>query len=611
MKKISLAIILLNIVLCAMAQSTTFGYYTGSELIDTWGTGKAETYSVAMKIDQPALKGTKVTAIKIPVNDKATSANGYTAFLTKELNATSGKATGDICNVEFTPNGQWNTIQLPEPYTIGDDVFYVGYTFTVTTLANFDEDSYPLILVAGVFPGGLNIITSRTYRRWTDATQTIGGSLALQIVLEVDGSKTNIAAPTQLTDKVVKRGEQNSVLATIANHGVNDINTIDYVYEVAGQQASGHVTLDAPITSEFYGNSGTVAINVPAISEKGLFEGKLTILKVNDADNTEPNPSTTNEIRVMNVIPVKRPLMEEFTGTWCGFCPMGYVGMKLMNEWHPGEFICASYHNDDAMQITTRYPVYVDGYPMANFDRHHSSDAFYGDTYEPMGVEKTWKEVCQEYTPVNVDVNATLDATGKVHVDASYTFCDDIDNANYGLAYIVTADGLSGTSKAWRQHSYLNTENGDYYNGYMDDFCNGQPEYQFLVYDDVVVAESGESGAVIKGVIPAQCAEGDVYTHTYSFDIASMNSNYGQKENLVQDKNKLNVIALIYDNRKRAVMNCAKCHVVTDTEADGITSIATSTLSDGIYTLDGKRLSTPAKGINIIRKGSTIKKVVY
>lgn len=72
---------------------------------------------------------------------------------------------------------------------------------TVTALGNFYEDSNPLILMGGVFPGGLNIITSRTYRRWTDATENIGGSLAMQIVLEVDGSKTNIAAPTELMNR--------------------------------------------------------------------------------------------------------------------------------------------------------------------------------------------------------------------------------------------------------------------------------------------------------------------------------------------------------------------------------------------------------------------------
>lgn len=480
---------------------------------------------------------------------------------------------------------------------------------TVTALGNFYEDSNPLILMGGVFPGGLNIITSRTYRRWTDATENIGGSLAMLIVLEVDGSKTNIAAPTELMNRIVKRGEETSISATIANHGVNAINNIDYVYEIAGQEAHGHAELDAPITSEFYGNSGTVAITVPAISEKGLYNGKLTILKVNGADNTDPKPSITNELRVMNVIPVKRPLMEEFTGTWCGYCPMGYVGMKLMSEWHPGEFICASYHNEDAMQITTKYPVSVDGYPMANFDRHHETDAFYGDTYNPMGIENTWKEICQEYTPVNVEANALLDADGKVQIDAKYTFCDDIANISYGVGYIVTADGLSGTSKNWRQHSYLSTEDGAYYNGYMDQFCNGEPEYQFLVYDDVVVAESSESGAVITGVIPAQCAEGDAYNHSYSFNTSDMKSNYGSKENLVQDNSKLNVIAFVYDRKKKAVLNCAKCRVVVSTP-DAITSVVSSTAADGIYTLDGKRIPTPVKGINLIRKGNTVKKVM-
>lgn len=603
MKKLISLFITLSIMLCAHAQGISFGYYTGQEKIVSWGTAKAETYSVAMKVNEASLVGTKLKSLKIPVSPDADKTSEYSAFVTTELKASSGKATGNIANMEFQANEEWVTINLPEPYTITEEPFYVGYTMKVSscTQLSSDPNSVPVRVIAAVGEGALNIITSRTYRKWTDVSATIGGALAMQIIVEGDALKENAVSVGAVANKTVKRGEGAATVARILNHGINDVKSIDYEYAIAGERVGKHV--DVNLSHDFFGVSTDIEIEIPAVDVKGNYEGVLTITKVNGVDNASATASSSNNVRVLNIVPVKRPLMEEFTGTWCGFCPAGFVGMKLMNERHPDMFVCASYHNMDAMQITEQYPVYVDAFPTSYLDRNHFTDPYLGDEDNDMDIDITWQRECMEFTPVNVYVAAVLDQeSGKLDVNAKYEFCDDVEGVKYGVAYIITEDGVTGRGQQWRQHNYFSPqyENGafsDMYHEGMEEFNTGA-EYMYLEYDDVVIAQSHTNGQTADDVIGSNVSESTVLEHTFTFNTSDMRSDYGQKVNLVQNPERLHAIALVYDKTAGHVLNCAKCDVVANPSA--ITSItSTSSNSSATYNLAGQRVTSNHKGLVI------------
>lgn len=594
--------------LCAHAQSISYGFYTGSEPILNWGTSKAETYSVAMKVDEPSLVGTQVKALRIPVVVGADNASEYSAFITKELKATGGKATGDIANVEFTPSSDWVEVTLPQPYTITEEPFYVGYTLKVTSCTAGDLNCTPLCVIAGMAEGALNIVTSRTYRKWTDVSGSIGGELAMQIVVEGGTLRQNAASVADVQKKIVKRGTIGSARATIQNHGVNDITSIDYTYSVQGKSVSKHVDLN--LSHDYYGVSTNIDIEIPAMDETGDYQGLLTITKVNDVPNTSTLASKQHDLRVMNIVPVKRPLMEEFTGTWCGFCPSGFTGMRLMNERHPDMFVCASYHNGDAMQVTEQYPIAVSAFPTSFFDRNHFTDPYTGDARKDMGIDITWQRECQEYTPVNVNVMASLDtAEGLIEVNAEYEFCESVEGIQYGVAYIITEDGVTGRGTLWRQHNYFSKdyEEGMYsgmYNEGMEQFNDG-PEYLYLEYDDVVIAQSHDNGATVDDLIGSSVAELTVLPHTFTFRTADMVANYGPAANLIQNPARLHAIALVYDRAAGHVVNCAKCDVVpiTGTGGNDIANMTSAPTETPVtYNLSGQRVNEHHKGI-VIRGG--------
>ena len=585
--------------LCANAQSITWGYYNGSQKTGAWGTQKAETYSVDMKVNQPSLAGSMISSVNIPFNIEADGVSDCEIYFSKDIpSVTSGKAKGDIVNIPFTAADGWNTVELAEPLAFPEGDFYVGVTFKATA-----KEFNPMILMVDIVEDGFNVITSRTYRKRTDLGSSLGASLPIQLVVNGEVLKAEAVQPYYISDAKVKKGEQKPTSVVLANHGTVAVKNIDWEYEIAGKKYGGHDNVD--IANDAYGAQATFHFDIPALDENGVFEGTFTVLNVNGNENADNVKSYTHKVSVVNVVPTKRPLMEEYTGAWCGFCPSGFVAMKLMNERHPDEFICASYHNGDAMQITTRYPVTVDGFPDAWFDRNHQTEAYRGDARKDMGIEITWAEECEEDTPLNVAVTATVDAeTGELVADASFEMCDNLTDEDLVIGYIVTADGLSGSGPNWRQHNYfsMDYQNGTYSNMYiegMEGFNNGA-EYQYLTYDDVVVSFTG---SYIEGVIPAAFSEGDVFVHQNVFNTNDMNANYGANENLVQDINRLHVIALVYDNKTKHVVNCAKCDVkVSDSSA--IDMIHNESKATEAFNLAGQRVDVKSSGIYIIRSAN-------
>lgn len=608
MKKfIFIAIAAIAMSITASAQDILWGYYDGSFELGTWGTGKTETYSVYMHVSDNSLIGGQIKEVKIPLN--SASLQDAALFVSNEVpSVKSGVATGDIANVTFTPAVGWNTIQLETPISITQGSFYIGITFNVPNVTE-EANKAPLVLMASATPDGCSVVTSRTYRKWNDLSTSLGVTLPMQFTVSGISHEYGVGVYS-MPDTRAKIETPKVFNVIIANHGTTPVENIDWTYTLNGETIEGHCNIAIP--ADFYGRHATLSIEAPAISNKGIYNGELNITKVNGHANEDIASKATHQLKVMTIVPIKTPLMEEFTGCWCGWCPRGWLALELMNQKYPGEFVAASYHNEDAMEITRSYPVSVGGFPAANMNRNHPTEPYYGDTNYtvPLGIEKLWMALREEITPANVMVEAHLNADQtEIIANASFDFCEDVENTNYGIAYIITADGLKGTSGNWLQHNYYSGMK-DQYDGYLDELIN-QGEYLMLTYNDVVIAESHSGGQSYTGIIPSTMHEGDIIEDSRTFKLSDMNSDYGTYENLVQDKSKLNVIALMIDANTKAVINCAKAPVMVDVDgSDAIININddAAASSNTIYTLDGRKTNTTVKGINIVvSNGKAIK----
>lgn len=596
---------LLALTLGVSAQGViNYGYYHSFEDLGEWGTGKAETYNVAIRIDDASLVGKTVKSIIVPVITEASNATEYSAFLSSDLNVSGGKAVADITSEQFEPNGEWTKVTLSEPYTIREGGFYAGYTFKISKADSYDNQ-YPIRLMAGDNANGLYIATSRTYRKWNSLVNDLGANSPLQVEIEGDFHE-NACGVVKVTDTKAKNASAFTVKATIANYGTKDINNIACLYKLGNgsfeKEFEYNITLSEPLTAKYYGSTQDITFDVPAeiFTVNGIYQGVLNITKVNGTDNSEYDLKANNTVEVMNVVPFKRPVMEEFTGTWCGFCPRGWVAMRLLNEKYPNRFIAVSYHNGDAMQIhsglqTDLYPVNVDGFPYANLDRVHGTDPYYGDGNKNMGIEDLWNARCEVETPANIEVEAILTDKNSISATATVTFIKDQENIPYRVAYMVTADGLTGTTENWIQHSYFKGETG--YGPEMDQFTKGE-EYQQLIYDDVLIANTEYNG--IENSLPEKASDGQEVNSQYEFALEDMVSNYGDKEYLVQDKNMLNVIAVVVNPETGEILNAAKCRVKNPTGVKVIDNANRTVKSIEYFDLSGRKISeAQATGIYI------------
>lgn len=78
----------------------------------------------------------------------------------------------------------------------------------------------------------------------------------------------------------------------------------------------------------------------------------LTAETFNGAPNGDSRKTATGTVVVMPFMPVTRPLIEEYTGLGCGWCPRGYIAMEEMAEKYGADFVglaiaADGLHNDN------------------------------------------------------------------------------------------------------------------------------------------------------------------------------------------------------------------------------------------------------------------------
>ncbi len=590
----------LTVASSAMGATVPVGYALEGELIP-WGTGKTEVYNAAIKIDDAALVGQKVTAIQFTWQE-GTTATDCAAFLASELKLKSGVAVGDIATAEYTPESGVCTVTLSEPWTIDRGTFYAGYTFKVGAPNGDQALAKPILAGWCTSSEACYFASSRTYRSWQKPAVLEGAGFTIRVIVEGD-YYSDAAGVKYITSPVTTSSEAPECTVTVANHGINEISSIDYSYTVCGESVSGTHTFTTPITSALYGSTGSFKFTAPLVTEIGEHTGTFTITKVNGTDNNDATATGQNTLSVTSQLGKHVVVMEEFTGTWCQWCVRGLVAMRLLNQQLGDSFIALAYHNGDPMTITSDYPVSVDGFPMACIDRTVTCDPYYGLGEDNLGVLDVIEAQQAEGIPANVTVEAEYneDETG-IDINASAYFFRSYTENPYRLAYVLTADGLMGPvddadwyqSNAYSRYAATELPGGE-------EFCKPTGQSMMRVaFDDVVVAYSpygGESAS-----LPESVEFDNTYGHTYSFDITNIKERNKPDVDLIQNKDKVYVNALLIDTTTGRIVNAGKCHV--NGVSTGVSDITTSRNIERVeyFDLCGRRLTTvPDAGMVIER----------
>ena len=586
----------------------TYSANTGTKEVKYFGTAKKESFDVAMLLADKYTKGKKIETIKVPFPKNAEIGN-VKIWLTKKLTLENKKNVADVMSLDATMDDSTAIVKFATPYTIDSDTLYIGYSFDVVELTERTQLPISLINEKGV--QGLWTHSSRTYRSWLD--KSTYGCSAMQV--ELSGFNANDAYFEGFKDYYNQVNIATPINLTLLNRGYNGIKSIDYSYSVGDKKVSDHLTLDAPIPACL--NASTeFTVTLPAIEAKGKYPVTFSIDKVNGEANSEV-ATANSTMAIYNKLPKHRPVMEEFTGTWCGNCARGWIGLEVMTRLHP-DFIALAYHSGDVMQVIDQkqflgFDTENPSYPMANIDRVYTDiDPYYGADMTPFGIEEIWKKQAEILAPASLETEAAFTPDGKdIKAKAILEFPEDTNDADkYSVEFVLVTDGLHGEGQAWEQSNYLEeNEKGDYPFPEADIFFAGSSSIPNMHYNDVVVATTRLRDGLIK--LPAKveaekafCIEGTI---TEVDSIKNM-ANYP----VIQDSKNLRIVALLL-NEKGQIVNGAQAKV-TGYETTGIRNINTNAAEadvPAIYNLQGHRLQTMQKGLNIIRtKDGKTKKVM-
>lgn len=586
----------------------TYSANTGTKEVKYFGTAKKESFDVAMLLADKYTKGKKIETIKVPFPKNAEIGN-VKIWLTKKLTLENKKNVADVMSLDATMDDSTAIVKFATPYTIDSDTLYIGYSFDVVELTERTQLPISLINEKGV--QGLWTHSSRTYRSWLD--KSTYGCSAMQV--ELSGFNANDAYFEGFKDYYNQVNIATPIKLTLLNRGYNGIKSIDYSYSVGDKKVSDHLTLDAPIPACL--NASTeFTVTLPAIEAKGKYPVTFSIDKVNGEANSEV-ATANSTMAIYNKLPKHRPVMEEFTGTWCGNCARGWIGLEVMTRLHP-DFIALAYHSGDVMQVIDQkqflgFDTENPSYPMANIDRVYTDiDPYYGADMTPFGIEEIWKKQAEILAPASLETEAAFTPDGKdIKAKAILEFPEDTNDADkYSVEFVLVTDGLHGEGQAWEQSNYLEeNEKGDYPFPEADIFFAGSSSIPNMHYNDVVVATTRLRDGLIK--LPAKVEAEKAFSIEGTISEVDSIKNMANYP-VIQDSKNLRIVALLL-NEKGEIVNGAQAKV-TGYETTGIRNINTNAAEadvPAIYNLQGHRLQTMQKGLNIIRtKDGKTKKVM-
>lgn len=589
------------------ANQRLVGYFNTDDCDTYLGvTGITGNNKVAMVLtadDLAPYYGKKIAGVRFNLGQGET-ANGVFVQNLKIADGQITEATSLVSSDESVTSaagakntGEWHEVMFDQKVELNSSFegLFVGYNYKQKS------NNYPIGVsskVEGPFYIYANIPASKG-GNGEDWYQINSGGYGLSIQLIVEGDfAPNAVRPLDFGEFTVVKGKSKNVAVSLWNIG-SKLTSIDYTIALDGK-AGAEQHLDF---GKDFGLGGTHSVEIPfaAASELGASTVTLTITKVNGEENACVKNSATGTLYTVEREFVKRSVVEQFTGTGCGNCPSGHVAMHNMHNLYGDQFIGIALH-----QFNASDPMYNASYDL-------------GFTGAPQCMVNRSSGVLAPYEQMPEVLKASLDEIALTDVTVTGTFAEEDTKVNatasveslvagdYNIAFMLTADGLTGTTKSWKQSNYF-CKGGGRYNSQAsmpDDlkFLWDMGSSYVETYNDVLIASSYVSSNN-KATLPTLVANGTVSSE-YTM---KMPTKVALKKAL--KLNQVYVVALLLDKKTGAIVNAGRARVTGST---GIEDITTGTEATVVarYNVNGVQIAAPVKGINIVKMSDgTTRKVL-
>lgn len=582
--------------MAAHAGEVRFSYAAPDADGDCTGTGSAISYDVAIKLAGAEFAGAKVTAMSVPVPQSA-NLTDFKVWLSSALTLTSSVNAPDLFSADVTVSNGLLQYTFAQPVTVGSNGLFVGYSFKVTKVDAYTSE--PVLTARGSKSGALWIHGGFTWRKWTDVSSTYSQVSKMTVTLSGTYSDYNVTMGAGTDEIAVTAADTNiKVPVTLTNCGTYGSKSLEISYSYNGG-AKRTVSAQLPAARSLYKQPYALTLSIPNDAHLGDNVLSLSVDKVNGSANTASAKSANVNILYLNEIPVNRPLIEEYTGLWCGYCPRGMAAMEYMTRKYPDDWIGVALHASDNMAIFSGagFPNNISSYPSAVINRTMPAvDPYYGSSDGEYTIEQDWLEIRSRFTPFDISVTATRDVANPAVIQAEATVKVVKDMAgDYRLFYYLVADGVHNEEFV-QYNGYAGDNPARYSIPEMRQFCEGGGYLTGLKFNDVPVMASAVKG--IEGSLPATLGTGTPCTHAYTFNTTGVKSL--NEYDLIGSASQLHVVAGVVDYATGRVMNTAK---YTLAGQGGIGDIVSDVkiVSRRVYDLTGCPTTADAPGLKIVR----------
>lgn len=241
-------------------------------------------------------------------------------------------------------------------------------------------------------------------------------------------------------------GSEIELRGSITNGGTTEINSFDIDVMVGSEVIP--FTQDGLTLGN--GESYDFVIDDAFILPSGFTQLELFVKSINEGNYVDEDIcNDESKLLLFGTIPSdhKKVIVEEATGTWCGWCPRGTVWMDRMNNKYPDHFIGIAVHNGDPMADAD----YDDGLNASGFPNAVVNRQGFVD---PSDIEPPFLTNIKETSAAILENGALWDETTReLTMSLVVTSLEDI-NTNFKVNIALTEDGVSGTGSSWGQANY-------------------------------------------------------------------------------------------------------------------------------------------------------------
>ncbi len=446
-----------------------------------------------------------------------------------------------------------------------DPAYPDGYEVRVSTTGNTVAD----------FPGGpLYSEVAAPGGVWTNRSVDLSAYLGQTIyisfrnpsvdmyVLYMDDISVSMLQPNDVTVNSVNlnpfsaTSTNNTLGLSVTNNGSNTITSLTVDWNDGASHSSN-------ITGLSIAPGATTVVNHPtAVTYATVVEEAIAVDVT--AVNGGADPNTTDNqgnapFNTVSSLVQHNVLIEEGTGTWCGWCPRGAVAMDYMTTTYPNQFVGIAVHNGDPMTVSAYDAgANLSGFPGCNVER-----TLLDQSVSQTDFENFFNARKDLVVPASVAVTNTWNASTRA-ISATVTahFVTTFAASDYRLAIVLVESDVTGSTSGYNQTNYYS---GGTYGpmGGFESLANPVPAAN-MTYDHVgrylMGGYAGQSGSV-----PAAINDLDDVQYVFNYTLPAG-----------YDETQCKLVGLLINNTNGNVINAGEYNLNFNASIEEVSNISMS-----------------------------------